>query len=191
MEASQRIQEMNSGNQKPSPGNDGIRRWILAPGNFTRQPWNQVQGYRDRIQANRNLHQAAIEVCVWKWIQATREPRSDPRQPGTFIVQLWNRILGIRKWARQPGTFTREPRYQGQRTGSESKQPVILAGQSWNQIQGSKNQPQFTMKHHHLSCLTVQSLLSHASYDQSQQFLASDDGRGTNFKEAEAPGNQK
>ncbi len=113
MEPSPGHPEGNSGNQKPSPFNHGTQSRepgtesrqqetftrtgtkSSAPGSetrqprtFTKQPWNQVQGIRDRIQATRKLRQAPLNQ-----VQETKSG-----QPETFTKQLWKQVQEAMKW---------------------------------------------------------------------------------------------
>ncbi len=122
---------INPDNQETSPGNHGSKSrepWIefrqlrtFLPGNhwgmcmeqgsdcrqpetFTRQPWNQVQGFRNQVQALINLKQGAMESRTEK--QKVNSDNQVPwgnletksAEPGTLMMQPWKQVKGTRKW---------------------------------------------------------------------------------------------
>ena len=108
MEHSPENQELNLGNQKPSPDNHRTKsskpgsetknlhqttmepsqgNESKQPGTFTRQPWNQGHGTKNQIQQSRNLYWAIRELCPCPGNHEVNSGSQKP-SPGNKLIAI-------------------------------------------------------------------------------------------------------
>ena len=129
-EPSSEIQEVNPGNQEPSPVNCPTKS--KQPGTRYRQPQNLHQAIMEKSSGNQE-----VNPCNWEPWPGNHGTKSSA--PGTESEQSSPDNYGTK--SRQPGTFTRE-------LESESRPPGTFCIQPWNQFQHTRNWIQATTHLH-------------------------------------------